>query len=250
MSEIALDEDLQTLEKCLARVDRVKTPLKWYKFMNLRGILYRSLGNLKESEASFIKAMYVEEPALKCKVMLNFAKTNITKKDVGKAMQLIERVFDHVKKTKDPSLDLFVGHAHIVRGQLYFLQREHKRAISEFMRAEYYFEGATDLRGVGVSCLEVARIHINAKNLTTAWNFLRKAENFLSQMGEEEQLGVGICKGIALYYSGKEEEALKYLRKIYQDTKEFGKGNYLVTEILDIYLNSRNNMMQFQIALM
>lgn len=246
-----MDVDLNTIEKALQSTDRQKDPGKWSGLMNIKGMILRNNGQYKEAESAFISALYVDDVPLKCKILINYAQTNLLKRNTGKALELIERVFELAKANKRIPLDLFLGYAHLLKGQIFYSMNDDKQALNEFRKAEFYFEGTADIRGVGFSCLEIARVHIKGKNLTVAWNFLRKAENFLSRLGDEEKIGVAVCKGIALYYAGKEAEAMALLKEeVYNVKGEFGKGLYLIDEILDTYLDMRNRLLQYQHALM
>ncbi|MBI4691234.1 MAG: hypothetical protein HY754_13370 [Nitrospirae bacterium] len=243
--------DLGSIEKLLETVDRQKDPIRWSTLMNMKGIILSNNGQYKEAESAFISAVYVDDPTLKCKVLVNFAKNNLSKNNISKAMELLDRLFDLVKTSKKPSLNLYLGYGHLLRGRIFYLgKKDEKQALNEFKKAEFFFEGTADVRGVGLACLEIARIHVKSRNLTTAWNFLRKAESYLIRLGDEEKLGVAVCKAIALHYSGKEMEAMELLRTVYNEIEDFGKGQYLVTEILDVYLDSRSKMLQYQQALM
>jgi tetratricopeptide (TPR) repeat protein len=245
------DFDLDSIEKLLQSVDRQRDPVRWSTLMNMKGVILQNKGLFKESESAFISALSVDDIPLKCKILINFAKTNFFKNNIIKALELIERLFDLAKANKRIPLNLFLGYGHLLRGQIFYLsKKDEKQALSEFKKAEFYFEGTTDARGVGLSCLEIARIHIKSRNLTTAWNFLRKAENFLSRLGDDEKLGVAICKGIALYHAGKEMEAMSLLKEVYKEKEEFGKGQYLIDEILDVYLDTRSRMLQYQHVLL
>lgn len=248
---MTLDPDLEAIESLLQPVDRQKDPVRWSTLMNMKGIILRNKGQFKEAESAFISALSVDDIPLKCKILINFAKTNFFKNNISKALELLERLFDLAKTNKRIPLNLFLGYGYLLKGQILYLNRkDEKQALSEFKKSEFYFEGTTDFRGVGLSCLEIARIHIKNRNLTVAWNFLRKAENFLNRLGDEEKLGVAICKSIALHYAGKEMESMAMLREVYNEEEEFGKGQYLMSEILDIYLDTRSRMLQYQQALM
>ncbi|MBI4822750.1 MAG: hypothetical protein HY805_00745 [Nitrospirae bacterium] len=243
--------DLETIEQTLKSVNRQADPARWSKLMNMKGVALTEKGLYREAESAFISVLYVDDVPLKCKALINFAKTNFLKKDTTKAIELINRVFELVKANKKLPLNLYLGYAHLVKGQISYAMSNEKQAMGDFMKAEFFFESTNDIRGVGLSCLEIARIHIKSKNLTTAWNFLRKAENFLNKLGEEEKLGVAVCKGIALYYSGKEQEAMAFLRdEVYGAREDFGKGLYLIDDILDVYLDMHSRMSQYQQALM
>lgn len=243
--------DIDAIEKVIQSTDRQKDPVKWSALMNMKGVILSNKSQFKEAESAFISALSVEDIALKCKILINYAKTNFFKNNTSKALELVERLFDLIKASRKPSLNIFMGYGHLLKGRIsYLVKKDEKEALNDFKRAEFYFEGTADVRGVGLACLEIARIHIKSQNLTTAWNFLRKAENFLVRLGEEEKLGVGICKAIALHYSGKEMEAMALLKEVYSEVEEFGKGQYLIHEILDIYLDSRAKMLQYQHALM
>jgi len=246
-----MDLDLDTIEKVLQSIDRHKDPVRWSTLMNMKGIILSDKEQYKEAESAFIGALSVDDIPLKCKILINYAKTNLFKKNTSKSLELVERLFELVKSSKKTSLNIFLGYGHLLKGHILYLgKRDEKQALGDFKKAEFYFEGTADIRGVGLSCLEIARIHIKSRNLTTAWNFLRKAENFLSKLGDEEKLGVAVCKAIAMHYAGKEMEAMALLREVYKEREEFGKGQYLIDEILDIYLDTRTRMLQYQQALM
>ncbi len=216
--------------------------------MNMKGMVLRNSGQIKEAEQAFISALYVEDAPLKCKILINYAKTSFLKKDPVKALDLIARVFELAKTKKIPNI--LLGYAHFLRGQVFYHGNDEKQALTEFKKAEFYFEAGANVRGVGLACMEIARIHIKSKNLTTAWNFLRKSESYLSKLGDEERLGVTICKSIALYHTGKESEAMALLRdEVYKEKDHFGKGYYLLDEILDVYLDVRTTMIQYQSSL-
>lgn len=241
-----MDIDLETIEKSLKSINRQTEPVKWSKLMNMKGMVLSNKGLYKEAEGAFISALYTDDVLLKCKVLINYAMTNFLKKDMTKALELTERLFELQKANKKLPLNLLLAHTHYLRGEIYYSTNAQKQALSEFMKAEYFFEVSADIKGVGLSCLEIARIHIKNKNLTAVWNFLRKAENFLARLGAEEKLGVAVCKGIALYYSGKETEAMTFLKEeVYPVKEEFGKGIYLIDEILDIYLNINAHARQY-----
>lgn len=246
-----MDIDLDSIDRLLQTADRQKDPVRWSTLMNMKGIILSNTGQYKEAESAFISALHIDDPTLKCKVLTNFAKNNFSKDNIMKALELLDRLFELVKTNKKVSLNLYLGYGHLLKGRILYLgKKDEKEALNEFKKAEFFFDGTADVRGVGLACLEIARIHIKNRNLTTAWNFLRKAESYLSRLGEEEKLGVAVCKATALHYSGKEMEALELLRNVYSETKDFGKGQYLVTEILDVYLDSRARMLQYQQALM
>jgi len=245
-----MQSELELIEKSLSKITKEKEPFKWASLMNIKGVLYRNQGNFKEAESAFISALFIDDIVLKCKILINYAMTEFLKKDIVRALQVLERLFEIIKANKKLNLNLFLGYGHLLRGQLYHLKKDEKTAISEFMKAEFFFELAADPRGVGLSCLEITRVHIKSKNITTAWNFLRKAENFLSRLGDEEQFGVALCKAIALYYSNRAEEAWKILDAAYRASGQESEYRYVIDEVLDAYLDAHWRMAQAQQALM
>lgn len=257
-----LEIELATVEKTLQAIDKEKRPLEWAKYMNIKGVVLMNLENFKSSEDVFNKAIPLADDKLKFKIFINYSKLNYFIKQLNRATMLLDRVFDLYKSNKRPRYELFLGYAHMLKGQIFYAmssdrklthekrKMNEKKALNEFKKSEYFFEGNVDLKGVGLACMEIARIHIKNKNLTTAWNYLKKSENCMSKFGSEEKLGVAVCKGVALYYSGKEEEAQEVLKRAYDERDEFGRGRYMLYEILDAYLDTRSRMVQYQKALM
>ncbi len=246
----ALETELQMIEKSLNSIRKDDNPVGWSKLMNMKGVILMNLGRYKEAEDAFQKAASVADENLKAKILMNYAKLNFFIKDMNRAIDLLRRVFEVSKGSKHTELNLILGYAHLLKGQIFYVTKDDKSALNEFKKAEFYFEGSADLKGVGISCMEIARIHIKNKNLTTAWNYLRKSENCLSKFGSEENLGVAVCKGVALYYAGREDEAQVILRRAYDENPEFGKGRYMLYEILDAYLDTRSRFLSSQKALM
>lgn len=238
------------IEKTLDSANKDENPLRWAKLMNMKGILLMDMARFKEAEDAFNKSISSADELLKCKIFISYAKLNYFTKDLNKASMLINRVFEIAKANKKLRLENYLGYAHMLKGQTYYASADPKKALNEFKQAEHYFEGTADLRGVGLSCMEIARIHIKNKNLTTAWNYLKKSENCLSKAGSSEKLGVAVCKGVALFYAGKEDEAEIVLKRAYSEGENLGKGNYMLYEILDAYLDTRSRMLQYQKALM
>ncbi|MDP2167325.1 MAG: hypothetical protein Q8J64_03220 [Thermodesulfovibrionales bacterium] len=243
--------DLETVEKTLEAVKRETDPVKWSSLMNIKGMLLRNKGDFKGAESAFISALYVDDAVLKCKILINYATTEFLKKDMVRAIQVIDRFFELAKANKKLQLNLFLGYAHLLKGEITYHRGDEKAALSEFKKAEFFFEGTTDARGVGLSCLEIARIHIKGRNLTTAWNFLRRAEVFLSRLGNEEKLGIAVCKGIALYYSDKADEAMALMDAAYREAGiDRGAYRYVMDEVLDVYLDTGWRMLNSQQSLM
>lgn len=246
-----MELDIQAVEKALSEITRDKDPVKWSSLMNMKGMILRNQGDYKAAESTFISALYVDDPILKCKVLINYAQTEFLKKDITRALQVVDKVFEVAKANKKANLNPYLGFAHLLKGQILYMHRDDKSAINEFLKAEFFFEVAKNIRGVGLACLEVARVHIKAKTMTHAWNFLRKAENFLRKLGDEEKLGVALCKGIALYYSDKAEEAMAILMEACKEQgMDSGKYRYLIDEILDAYLDTHGRMLMYQQSLM
>ena len=244
-----MELELSAVEKTLEAVKREAEPSKWSSLMNIKGVIHRNKGEFKEAESAFIGALYVDDVMLKCKILINYAMTEVLKKDASRALQVIDRLFELIKANKKLQLNRYTGYAHLLKGQLYHLKKDEKPALAEYMKAEFFFEVAADARGVGLSCLEVARIHIKSRNLTTAWNFLRKAESYLSRLGDEEKFGVAICKATALYYSNKADEAMAIMNSAYREMGEESDYRYVIDEVLDAYLDNRWRMAQSQQSL-
>lgn len=248
--ESSKSAELDVVEKSLQSLRKEDNPLKWAKLMNIKGMLLGGKGIYKEAEGAFIDALSVADIELKCKILINYAKIRFFNNDIKGALEILGKVFEITKAVRQSLYNLYLGYAHLLRGQIFYFTKRDKDALGEFRKAEFYFEGCADLRGAGLSCLESARIYVKSKNLTTAWNFLRKSEGFLRRLGDEERFGVAVCKGVALHFSGKEEEALAVLREVYEKGEGLGEGYYTMDEVLDAYLNTRSRMLQYQKALM
>lgn len=238
--------DLDTLETSLQAVNKDQSPLEWAKLMNMKGIVLTSLNKYEEAASVFNQALPLADDMLKCKIFINFAKTNFFANQKDVALQLISRVFEIAKSRKPARVNVLLGFAHLLRGQIYYQSKNEKAALSDFKKAEFFFDGEANLAGVGLACMEIARVHVNNRNLTTAWNYLKKSENCLRVFGTEENLGVSVCKAVALFYSGKEEEAQQLLKEAYKAAPEFGLAKYMLSEMLDAYLDIRNKSVQFQ----
>lgn len=242
--------DFDAVEKSLQSVNRKEKPLHWAELMNIKGVLLRDRGLYDESGKVFREALPYADDTLKCKMFINNAKSHFFAGRNDVALRVAEEVFKLCKDNRRLSNSVFMAYTHLLRGQIFYSKGDEKTALNEFKRAEFYFENCIDSRGVGLSCLEIARIHIKTKNLTTAWNFLRKGESFLRMLGAEEKLGVAVCKGVALYFAGKHEEALAVMEGVYDEREEFGQGRYTMEEVLDVYLDTRSRLRQYQSALM
>jgi tetratricopeptide (TPR) repeat protein len=238
--------DLDTLESNIQALNKGENPLEWAKLMNIKGVILTSLNRYAEAGDVFNQAVPPADDLLKCKIFINYAKTNFfaNKKDVS--LQLIGRVFETTKTRKPARANLMLGFAHMLRGQIFYHSKNEKTALTEFKKAEFFFDGEANLSGVGLACMEIARVHVNNKNMTTAWNYLKKSENCLRVFGAEESLGVSVCKAVALFHSSREEEAQQLLKEAYKACNEFGLAKYMLSEMLDAYLDIRNRSIQFQ----
>ncbi len=251
--ESSMDEsaiELGAIDSSLKGLSRLDNPAKWARLMNLKGIVLTNLQRYEEAAAAFTEALKLEDQAFKSKVYLNFAKIFFFTRDTRRALELLTRLFENSKAVKRFPEEI-LGYAHLLRGQIYNISKDEKLSLSEFRKAEYFFEVGANPMGVGLACLEIARVHIKNESLSVAWNFLRKSELFLNKLGEEEKLGVYICKAVALYYSGKGDEAIELLKGVY-DTHSgsaMGKGLHTIDEIIDAYLDTRSRMLQYQKAL-
>jgi len=238
--------DLETLEADLSKVKMEDDPGEWARLMNIKGVLLMSGEKYQAAEEVFNKAIPPADNVLKCKIFINYSKSSFFARKPDLALQLVNRVFEIAKTCKRPHANILTGFAHLMRGQLFYRSKNDKAALTEFKKAEFFFEGEADLSGVGLSCMEVARVHVNNKNLPTAWHYLKKSENCLLRFGTEESLGVSVCKAVALFHSGREEEAEVLLKKAYAACNEFGLARYMLSEMLDAYLDIRNKSIQFQ----
>lgn len=244
-----MELELATIEKNLQKVTREAEPLKWSYLMNIKGVLLRNQGLYKEAESAFVSALFVDDVVLKCKILINYAMTEFLKKDIGRALQILDRLFELIRANKKLRLELYTGYGHLLKGQIFHIKKDDKAALTEFMKAEFFFEISADARGAGLSSLEIARIHLKNKNLTTMWNFLRKAESYLSRLGNEEQFGVALCKAIALYHSNKADEAMAIMHAAYKEMGQESGYRYVLDEVLDAYLDNRWRMAQSQESL-
>ena len=121
------DFDLDSIEKLLQSVDRQRDPVRWSTLMNMKGVILQNKGLFKESESAFISALSVDDIPLKCKILINFAKTNFFKNNIIKALELIERLFDLAKGNKRIPLNLFLGYGHLLRGQIFYLSKKDEK---------------------------------------------------------------------------------------------------------------------------
>jgi hypothetical protein len=238
--------DLQSVDNALAAINKEANPLEWARLMNNRGIILIGLDKFSEAEAAFIAAFPVADSPLKCKILLNSAKNNFFANNSENALKQLNKIAPLAKECPRRQAPLFIGHAQLIKGEILYRGKNEKLALTEFMKAEYSFEGEADLSGVGISCMEIARVHVNNKNLSMAWPFLKKSENCLAKFGPEESLGVVVCKAVALYYDGKELEAEALLKQAYVGIDEFGFARYMVSEMLDAYLYIRLKSVKFQ----
>ena len=248
-SEQKLITELNSTETILKSVSKEASPQKWAEMMNLKGIILLNLKRHKEAGDIFAQALSAAGDALKIKILINHAKSSYYAKNPEQALELLSRVFQLFKSAKKIPLNLFMAHAHMLRGQIFFHGKQEKKALADFRQAEFYFEAETDLKGVGLACMEIARIHINNKNMTTGWNYLKKSENCFRKFGDEESMGVAVCKATALLHAGREDEAQELLKKTYERVNEFGMARYMIYEVLDAYLDIRTRMPQFSVNL-
>ncbi len=231
-------EDLDSIETGLLALKKEVYPLEWARLMNIKGILLSSLKRNIEAADIFNEALPYADDILKCKIMLNNAKNDFYAERTDSALELIGKVFDLAKTLKGNMTNFFLAHSHFLRGQIYYqTKRDKAAAVSEFKMAEFYFEGIADLLDVGLSCMEIARVHIKNKYLRPVWNYLKKSEDCLRKFGLQENLGVMVCRAVALFHSAREEEAQALLKEIYKLYDEFGQGHYMISQILDIYLD-------------
>ncbi len=241
--------DLATVESDLSATSMEDNPSEWARLMNIKGVILTSLDRYTDAEEVFNRVVPSADNVLKCKIFINYSRNCLFagKRDI--ALQLINRVFETVKDCRRAQANTLTGFAHMLRGQLFYRSKNDKTALTEFKKSEFFFEAEADLSGVGLSCMEIARIHVNNKNLPTAWNYLKKSENCLLRFGPDESLGVSVCKAVALFHSGREEEAQALLKKAYAACNEFGLAKYVLSEMLDAYLDIRNRSIQFQTKL-
>lgn len=242
--------DLESLESALAGSSKDEKPLVWARLMNNKGLILSSLKKFAEAETAFSNAMELADSPLKCKIIINSARNNFFAGRNENALQQLNRLAPLSKECPRRQAKLFIGHSHLMRGAIFYSGKNDKLALTEFRMAEHIFEGEADLSGVGISCMEIARIHINNKNLSLAWPFLKKSENCLVRFGPEESLGVVVCKAVALYHEGKEEEAQILWKQAYSGIDEFGFARYMISEMLDAYLNIRLRLLKFQTQFM
>jgi tetratricopeptide (TPR) repeat protein len=237
--------DIETLDGLLKGLSKEQAPQKWARLMNLKGMVLIGLGRYEDAVGTFMEALKLDDGVHRSKVFINLAKLNYISNNAAKTLELLGKVFEQSKLDKKFPQNL-LGHSHLLRGQVYNLKKEESKTMAEFRKAEYFFEVAANARGVGLSCMEMARNYIKKQELQTAWNFLRKSELFFSKLGDEEKLGVVICKAVALYYSGKGPEAMELLRGVYAGHANLGKGIYTIDEIIDAYLDVKNRMLTYQ----
>jgi tetratricopeptide (TPR) repeat protein len=241
--------DLEAVEQLAKAVRPEENLVKWARLMNLKGVVLCNLNRYEEAAKTFLDALKVSDAVLKSKIYINFSKVFFFTKNTNRALDLVSKVFE-LSKTDRKFPPELLGYAHMLRGQIYNLVKDEKLSLAEFRKAEYFFEVGANPRGVGLACLEIARIFIKRQDMNTAWNFLKKSELFLNKVGAEEKLGVYICKAVALYYSGKGDEAIRLLDELYEEKAELGKGTNTIDEIIDAYLDTRTRMVQYQTALM
>jgi len=242
--------EITVIDDALAASSKDANPVEWARLMNNKGLILIGLDKFSEAEAAFMAAFAMADSPLKCKILLNSAKNNFLANKTENALKQLNKIAPLAKECPRRQAVLFTGYNHLIKGEILYRSKNDKLALTEFKMAEYSFEGEADLSGVGVSCMEIARVHINNKNLPIAWPFLKKSESCLAKFGPEESLGVVVCRAVALYYDGKEEEAEALLKKAYMGIDEFGFARYMVSEMLDAYLYIRLKSVRFQKNLM
>ncbi len=238
--------DLKSIDEALEACNKTANPVEWARLMNNKGLILISLDKFSDAEATFIAAFPQADSPLKCKILLNSAKNNLLANNTENALKQLNKIAPLAKECPRRQATLFTGYTRLIKGEALYRAKNDKLALAEFKMAEYSFEGEADLSGVGISCMEIARVHINNKNLTIAWPFLKKSESCLAKFGPDESLGVVVCRAVALYYDGKEEEAEALLKKAYMGIDEFGFARYMVSEMLDAYLYIRLKSVRFQ----
>ena len=238
--------DLKSIDDALAASNKDANPVDWASLMNNKGLILISLDKFSDAEAVFIAAFPMADSPLKCKILLNSAKNNLLANQTENALKQLIKIAPLAKECPRRQAVLFTGYTRLIKGEILYRGKNDKLALTEFKMAEYSFEGEADLSGVGISCMEIARVHVNNKNLPIAWPFLKKSENCLAKFGPDESLGVVVCRAVALYYDGKEEEAEALLKKAYEGIDEFGFARYMVSEMLDAYLYIRLKSVRFQ----
>jgi len=242
--------DMESLDKALAASDKNADPVGWAKLMNNKGLILTGLDKLSEAEAAFMAAFPLADSPLKCKILLNSAKNKFLANMTEDALNQLNKIAPFAKACPRRQAGIFMGYTRLIKGEILYRGKHDKLALTEFKMSEHSFEGEADLAGVGVACMEIARVYINNKNLSMAWPFLTKSENCLAKFGTEESLGVVVCKAVALYYEGKEMEAESLLKHAYVNIDEFGFARYMVSEMLDAYLHIRLKSVRFQKNLM
>lgn len=245
--EIRLRTDLETTEAALRALSRENSPGGWADMMNLKGITLMNMKKFREAEQCFTEALPVADDEIKCKLYINFAKNNFFTKNWEQALKLLASAFHLLKTIPRLQSNFTMGHAHMLRGQIYFKSKNDKKALGEFKMAEYFLERDADLMGVGLSCMEIARIHINSKNMSTAWNYLKKSENCFRNFGADAAMGVSVCRAVALLHSAREEEAQALMKKAYENSSEFGMARYVIYDVLDAYLDIRSQSAEFAV---
>lgn len=248
--------DIDKIDQFLKAINRDDDPSEYARLaklkvdyarrLNSKGLTLFSEEKYSEADDAFREAAIHADPPLKCKILINQAKNNLFNKQLDSALENISKAAVLTKELKRPQNTLLLGYSHMLRGQVFYRLQKHKLALSEFMTAEHTFEGAGDLSGVGLSCMEICRIHIHNKNMAPAWHYLKKSENCLRTLGEKEAMGVTVCKAFALLHSGKEIEARALLQTAYKSHQGFGLGNYLLPNVLDAYLYADSKSLRFQ----
>lgn len=245
--EKRLLSDLEAIETALRTLSKESNPEGWANMMNLKGITLMDMKKFKEADATFGEALRIADDAVKCKIYINFAKNCFFSKNMEQALKFLADAFKLLKINTRFQNNFIMGHAHMLRGQVYYRAKSDKKALTEFKMAEHFLERNADLMGVGLSCMEIARIHINNKNMSTAWNYLKKSENCFRNFGEDEAMGVSVCKAIALLHDSKPEEAQELMKKAYEKSNEFGMAKYVIYDILDAYLDIRTQSPEFAV---
>jgi tetratricopeptide (TPR) repeat protein len=185
------DLDIDEVERLLRSVNEKTKPLEWATLMNVKGMLCRNEGFYEEAEDAFKDAKSLADDTLKSKIIINHAKSHFFAGRKDRALKISAEYFELCKENKKLARSIYTAYAHLLRGRIYYKKDDEKGALNELKKAEFYFENSSDTKGVALSCMELARVHLSAKNLTTAWNYLRKGENFLRMSGDILQARAG-----------------------------------------------------------
>lgn len=223
-----------------------RVPLAWATEMNNKGIGFMAQGKYAEAAGCFESAYTLADDFLKCRLLINSARSSFFGKEKTYALRMLDRAEWMLKSPDVREKQALSGHIHLLKGQIFY-KANHDRplVLKAFKTAEHAFDLAADLRGVGQACVEIVRVHINNRNMPVAWNYLQRGEACFERYDHREKLGVLICKAVALYYSSREIEAQRILQDIYKLYDEFGQGRYPLSQILDVYLDIHSRSPQY-----